>query len=248
MDELKGLLAAGGMDFDNPNATPADIALLKGIYKRLTGDPEAAAASRVGFESPAVKDLEIAPRAINEFGQGIRAKLNEAGIDENLAPKTFGVLSKLEKVPEDAFVTGQNLQSLRRTFQNAAGTPDKTERLAASKVIDAIDEFIPNVAARDILSGDPKAAAQAWATARGNYAAAMRSDEIAKVLIKAQRQADAAGSGANIDNATRQQFKAILNSDKSYHSGRPSGRPFSLRYPNGVSLAKVRPDRARQQR
>jgi len=170
-------------------------------------------AAQAGFESAPIKELEIAPRAVFEFGQGIAAKLNEAGIDENLAPKTFGVLKKLGGAPDDATVTGGNLQSLRRTFQTAAGSPDKTERMAASKVIDAIDEFIPNVAARDILSGDPKAAAQAWSEARGNYAAAMRSDQIAKALIKAQRQAEAAGSGANIDNATRQQFKAILNSD-----------------------------------
>ncbi len=135
----------------------ADAALVANVAKGSVAAPSTAelkAAARAGFESPAVKDLEIAPRAINEFGQGIRSKLNEAGIDENLAPKTFGVLSKLENVPEDAFVTGQNLQSMRRTFQNAAGAPDKTERLAASKVIEAIDEFIPNVAAREILSGD----------------------------------------------------------------------------------------------
>jgi hypothetical protein len=176
---------------------------------------ELKAAAKAGFESAPVKELEVAPRAISEFGQGLRAKLNEAGIDENLAPKTFGVLSKVEAVPADAAaVTGANIQSLRRTFQMAAGSPDKTERMAASKVIDAIDELIPNIAARDILSGDPKAAAQAWATARGNYAAAMRSDEIAKAVIKAQRQAESAGSGANIDNATRQNFKAILNNDK----------------------------------
>jgi muramidase (phage lysozyme) len=177
--------------------------------------PELKAAARAGFESAPIKDLEVAPRAISEFGQGLRAKLNAAGIDENLAPKTFGVLSKVESVPADAAaVTGANLQSLRRTFQMAAGTPDKTERMAASKAIEAIDELIPNIAAKDILSGDPKAAAQAWATARGNYAAAMRSDEIAKAVIKAQRQAESAGSGANIDNATRQNFKAILNNDK----------------------------------
>ena len=196
----------------------ADEALTANVAKPPVAAPSTAelkTAAKAGFESAPVKELEVAPRAISEFGQGIRTKLNEAGIDENLAPKTFAIIGKLETVPADAAaVTGSNLQSLRRTFQMAAGSPDKTERLAASRVIEAIDEFIPNVAARDILSGDPKAAAKAWAEARGNYAAAMRSEDIAKAIIKAQRQADAAGSGANIDNATRQQFKAILNSDK----------------------------------
>lgn len=172
------------------------------------------AAAKEGFESPEVASLAVRPTAIREFGAGLQSKLNASGLDDLLAPKTFGILSKFEKIPDEAMITGANLQTLRRTFQNAAGSPDKTERLAASKVIDAIDEFIPNVAARDILSGDPKAAAEAWSLARGNYAAAMRSEDIAKAVLKAQRQAEAAGSGANIDNATRQQFKAILNNDK----------------------------------
>jgi len=45
-DELKGLLAAGGFDF-NRQDSPADLALIKGIYKLATGDPEASAAYRV---------------------------------------------------------------------------------------------------------------------------------------------------------------------------------------------------------
>lgn len=196
----------------------ASESLVANVAKPSVAAPSAAelkAAAKAGFESEAVKSLEVAPRAVSELGQGLRSRLNEAGIDENLAPKTFGLLNKLDSSPAEAVaVTGANLQSMRRAFQHAAASPDKTERLAASRAIEAIDEFIPNVAARDILSGDPRAAAQAWATARGNYAAAMRSDEIAKALIKAQRQAESAGSGANIDNATRQQFKAILNNEK----------------------------------
>jgi muramidase (phage lysozyme) len=195
----------------------ASESLTANVARQPVAAPSAAqlkAAAREGFESPAVKELTIAPRAVSEFSQNLRASLNESGVDEVLAPKTFAVLTKLGNAPQDAVMTGANLQTLRRTFQAAAGTADKTERMAASKVIEAIDDFLPNVAARDILSGDPKAAAQAWATARGNYAAAMRSEDIAKALIKAQRQAESAGSGANIDNATRQQFKAILNNDK----------------------------------
>lgn len=171
-------------------------------------------AAREGFESAPIKELEIAPRALGDFAGIMRTRLNEAGLDDVLASKTFGLLSKLEKAPADAIVTGQNLQTLRRTFAEAAGSVDKTERRAAKAVVDAIDEFIPNIAAKDILSGDPKAAAKAWELARGNYAAAMRSEDIARAVLKAQRQADAAGSGANIDNATRQQFKAILNNEK----------------------------------
>jgi hypothetical protein len=73
--------------------------------------------------------------------------------------------------------------------------------------------MIPNIAAKDILSGDAKAAAAAWKEARGNYSTAMRLEDVAKAVLKAKRQADAAGSGGNIDNNTRQQFKSILNNE-----------------------------------
>lgn len=213
-EAAKGLTPAVGAPMPRamgavlPSKQPAPQAAVAPTTQELK------AAAKAGFESAPVKELEVAPRAISELGQGVRGRLTEAGLDENLAPKTFGILSKLDKIPEDAVVTGQNLQSLRRTFQMAAGSIDKTERLAASKVIEAIDDFLPNVAARDILSGDARAASEAWQLARGNYAAAMRSEDIAKAVLKAQRQAESAGSGANIDNATRQQFKAILNNDK----------------------------------
>jgi hypothetical protein len=44
-DEIQGLLAAGGFDFDKKDS-PADVALMKGAYKLATGDPDAVAAYR----------------------------------------------------------------------------------------------------------------------------------------------------------------------------------------------------------
>lgn len=215
-------LAIGGVVGAGANAVIPPV--LGAIARPFTGGAakavaptteEIKAAAVAGFKSPEVAELAVKPVALQSFSTRIGEALNATGVDDILAPKTFGVLAKLGKIPEDAAsVTGANLQTLRRTFQNIAGTPDKTERMAASKVIEAIDDFIPNLAAKDIISGNPKAAAEAWALARGNYAAAMRSEDIARAVLKATRQAEAAGSGGNIDNATRQQFKAILNNDK----------------------------------
>src|SRR6185437_7641069 len=61
----------------------------------------------------------------------------------------------------------------------------------------------------------PAKVSSIWSDARGNYAAALRSERLSTAVEKAELQAGGANSGQNIDNATRQQIKSILNSPKS---------------------------------
>jgi hypothetical protein len=57
-DELKGLLAAGGFDFDKKDSS-ADIAMAKGAYRLMTGDPTAVAAYRVAVNEAREKSQRL---------------------------------------------------------------------------------------------------------------------------------------------------------------------------------------------
>lgn len=218
--------AAKGAAFGGATGAAVNTVLppvMSAVARPFTGGAEKAAvptaqelkaAAVAGFRSPEVAELSVRPVAIREFAADVRSGLIGNGFDEALAPKAFTILGKVGGIADDAAVTGAGLHTMRRTFGKLAGSADKDERAAAKAIIDAIDDFIPNVAATDIISGDPRAAAEAWALARGNYAAAMRSEDVARAVLKATRQADAAGAGGNIDNATRSQFRSILNNDK----------------------------------
>lgn len=157
--------------------------------------------------------VEIDPKAVHGVADNILAELNTEGYRDYLAPKTYRAIDELKNQP------GQNIEiadmeGVRRALNKAAADP--AERDAARRSIDAIDKYLANLDPADVVV-NPQYAGQVSseaAEARGNYAAAKRSESLDNVEKKAQRQANSAGSGANIDNATRQQIKSILNNPK----------------------------------
>lgn len=130
------------------------------------------------------------------------------------------------------------LNRIGGNFQNP------TEQEAARRAIGRIDQFIENGSAPPSMAGTPAAAAPGAANgagvggpltlagpentgptaeseaarlireARGNAAAAFRSDRLTNAQDAADLQAAAANSGHNIGNATRQRLKAILLNPK----------------------------------
>lgn len=171
-------------------------------------------AADAGYKAPEVAAIEIKPTALRDFSISLRSSLNDVGVDENLAPKTFAILSNAGKAPAGSIVTGKNLESLRRTLGNAAKSTDPTERMAAKQAIDAVDGFFEGLPASNVIAGDSAKAAAILQNARGNYAAAKRSEKIDAAVDRADLNAASANSGQNIDNATRQRIKAILVSPK----------------------------------
>lgn len=176
---------------------------------------ELKAAAKAGYQSPEVEGLAVKPDTISRFSQGAQAVLNDAGFDENVAPKTFGVLAKLEKVPDSeggasTIVTGKNINSIRKIFGKAAGSTDPTERAAAQAVIDHLDDFVPKIPKADVLAGDPEAAAKVLEDARGNYSAAKQAEKIDNKTVQAEVRAAASNSGMNVANTVRQRMADVV--------------------------------------
>jgi hypothetical protein len=147
--------------------------------------------------------------------------MNAEGFDENVAPATFGILSKAENAPDGSFVTGLNLESLRKTFGKAAQSTNPTERAAAGQAQRGIDEFLQNIPAQDVRSGDPRAFSQTVAEANANYSAGKTAERLDKRIAKAELQADSTNSGMNLANKLRQQAAQILTSDTAKRGLRP---------------------------
>ena len=169
------------------------------------------AAADAAYKSPEIQSLNVKAPALTNFGQQTRAELNAMGFDENVSPKTFGIISRLESAPPGSTVTGRNIESIPAPWQSRRLT-DPTERRAASEVIDRLDAWIGGIKPQDVIAGDTAAAAAKAAEARGNYAAAMRSGKVTDAVEAAKLNAAAANSGANTENTLRQKIKGILKS------------------------------------
>lgn len=167
-------------------------------------------AASAAYKSPEVKGLEVKSSTLGDYSNTTAASLTNEGFDEITAPKTFGLLNKLQQAPAGSKVTGDNLNSLRKAFGKVAMSTDPAERAAASMAIEHIDDFIPNLRAADVISGDPVAAAAKLEEARGNYAAAKQSEKIDQKLVQAEVRAAAANSGMNVANTIRQRMADVV--------------------------------------
>lgn len=202
-----GRLLTTGMGTSATTARPAIPLATRSATPSVEALKDAATA---GYTSPEIAAVLIKPGAVQSFADSVVAHLNQQGIDENLAPKTLGVLGRISGAPVGSFTTGQNLEIIRRTLGKAASLPDATERLAARTAMEALDEFYSNVPKADVLAGDPSAAAAAVREGRGNYAAASRAELLDRKRFQAELRAASTNSGQNIPNTMRQRIAGIL--------------------------------------
>lgn len=171
---------------------------------------ELKAAAKADYNSPEVVGLEVKPTTIKNYGNTAKSTLNNEGFDENVAPKTFGILSKLENIPSGSMVTGQNFNSLRKMLGKAAGSVEPAEKAAASMAIEHLDSFIPAIPKSEVIAGDVGAAADKLATARGNYSAAKQAEKIDDKVVQAEVRAASANSGMNVANTIRQRMADVV--------------------------------------
>lgn len=185
--------------------------------------PELKAAATEAYQSPEVLGLEIKPAAIQNFADQTQLSLSRDGLNDVLAPKTHLLLDRIQKTPPaGSTVSGQNLDTFRKTLGKLAGSSDPYEKAAASKAIDHLDNFIPNIDPRHVVAGDTAAAAAKLEEARGNYSAAMQSGKIDKKIVAAEVRAAAANSGMNVENTIRQRMADVVLNPKEARGLLPS--------------------------
>lgn len=91
-----------------------------------------------------------------------------------------------------------DIDAVRKSLNIIGKSREHSDAVRRAK--DAIDQFTINVAGTQ--------------QARGDYAAAMRNRTVTDIMQRATDQAARTGTGANIDNATRQQVSRVLNSPR----------------------------------
>lgn len=161
--------------------------------------------------------VEIHPEAVKSIADSIEQTLQKGGISAEKAPKVFADIERMRQpAPEGAYATVGNFDTIRQSFGHAAQDfNNPTEQLAATRAIKILDDSLPKIPESHILRGDAAEGQRLLEEARGNYAAAKRSEAVTDTERAADLNAAAANSGKNIGNATRQRFKStLLNEEK----------------------------------
>lgn len=171
-------------------------------------------AAKAGYESGAVKDLEVKPQALADFATGLKASINEMGLDDTLAPKTFTILGNVERVPASAIMTGRNLRTLQKTLGKAAQNMDPQEKLAATRALAELNKHLENFPTGDVVKGDANEFSSIVRRANANYSAAKTAEGLDKKIVSAQLRASSSNSGMNTANAIRQNMRQVLTKPK----------------------------------
>lgn len=230
-------------------ATRAGEAAVPGAIKSMVpGKPSVPSAKALkaaagnGYTAARDMGVEIRADAVKNWGATVRSELEQDGVIAELAPKTFAILQKLTTPPEGGFATLAGIDAARKALRNAAKDfTNKTEQLAASRAISSLDDFATNLPPQSVLAGPAAAASKVLGEARGNYAAAMRSDKITGATERAELNAAVANSGQNLDNAVRQRLRDILVKPKEaagYNSQELAQIEKTARGGAGTNLAR----------
>ncbi len=142
--------------------------------------------------------VELHSRVMENVHANIQSELHDEGYRDYLAPKTFRAVDELLSPVGNNHTIG-DIDGVRRALNKAAADP--VERDAARRAIAQIDDTMANLDPADVAVNPQNAPLVA-------------QEAIENATDAASLQAASTGSGANIDNATRQKFRAILTNPK----------------------------------
>ena len=197
-------------------------------------------AATAGYDKARGLGIDVAPQSVSQMGGRIGAELEEKGINGKLAPKTFSILDEIAKPPADSVVTLSNLETIRRALGHAAKDfSNPTEQLAARTAQSHLDDYLAAIPDQDVIRGPAAEASKILGEARGNFAAAKRSEQITDAVDAADISAAAANSGQNVGNATRQRIKSILLSNKKSAGYSPDELAAMERVVRGTKLSNA---------
>lgn len=179
------------------------------------------AAGGAGYDTARGAGVDITGDAVANMANQLQQTLQgQHGIIAEVAPKTYATLNKLTSPPEGGFATISGLEAARRGFQNIA-LEGGSEGFAARQAARSIDDLFGSLGPQNTMAAggvDPAAVAQTLRDARGNYGAALRSNELTGTLDRAttgiveraEGGTSSTYSGLNLDNAIRQRVRSFL--------------------------------------
>jgi hypothetical protein len=141
------------------------------------------AQSKANYEILDKSGFQLDNTLFKQHMSSLPAKLRaEVGYVESVNPKVAGAFKELlSDAPKDV----AEITALRKIIGGAAGSADKSERMAAMKLLDEFDTYVLNAPPSAIISGDAKAM-DAWKAARADYAKVKKSELIEDIVARAE--------------------------------------------------------------
>ena len=171
--------------------------------------PEAEAlkqASRAIYKEIDNSGAIINPNSVNKLVNKITAKTRKQGLDSRVSPKAAGAIEALNEIKGTPQKLGE-LDIQRKIAQQVAKSPDPTEAMYGSIIIDEIDDFMDSLSSKDVSKGGA-GTAKKYKSARQLYGRAKRSELITDAISRSKDTASGAENGLRIE------LRKIVNNKK----------------------------------
>jgi hypothetical protein len=154
------------------------------------------------------------PEAVGRLRDTVYKDMAEFGWDPRLQPGAEVVYDRLSRLAEGGNVGLDGLESVRKIAGNAYNPLNNSNNELLRQITQRVDDFAANAGPDDILMGNAKAATDALSEGRGYWARFRKLEKVQELIDRAGRRAGSTGSGGNVENATRQELRKILDNKK----------------------------------
>lgn len=162
-------------------------------------------------------------QGIRGVADDIKGTLAQEAYHPKNQPKLSNFLGELESLSVGRGVPGQvtsggvtlsGLDTTRKMLRAARASTDSEERRLAKIAAERFDDYLSNLKPSEIAAGRSKEGVAALNEARSLWTSYRKADLVEEALTAAQQRASTTGSGGNVDNAIRQEFRKILTNRK----------------------------------
>lgn len=181
--------------------------------KTIPDIPALKAASNAGYKAAEAADVIVRPEGIQRLARETVQDLTEFGYHPQLQPKIGAVLNEMERLGtvNSSF---KGLDTFRKIVGQVAGSNEPSERAMATRILGRLDDYMGNLPADDVITGNAAQASAGIQQGRDNWARMRRAEMVDTAAVKAQRRADTSGTGGNLDNALRQNVRQIMDNPR----------------------------------
>ncbi len=199
-------------------ALAKSIGAAAGAFNRKPAIPskdEVQAAARAAYDAAEGAGVVYTPSAIGKLRSEVIKSLTDMGYDPALQPGAAAVVRRLDGlVDQNVSLTG--LDTLRKVASNGFVPGNKSNNKAIGEIVSKIDDLVTNPGSGDVLVGDAEAAGSAIKQARSLWSRLSKADKVEDALARADWRAASTGSGGNVDNATRQNLRRLLEKPRGF--------------------------------
>ncbi len=175
-------------------------------------------AAAAGYKNPALDAVEFKPNVVDTLANTITKSLDRSKLNDRIAGDARAVVEDLKNPINGTTHTLEDLRTTKSILGDMAGElengkPTQNAR-AAAQAKGLIEKYIESAPQSHVNAGDFPAASNILKAADANYASGMTAERVSDKLRNADLRASSTYSGGNLNNATRQNLRALLTSKR----------------------------------